>query len=1004
MKPFIVLSFAVAFALLLPLHAVPVTQTSSTGALIYDAVVVGTNGFVELMPESTGLPSPISTLTNADISTCASGDVCIEEAFTYSAGHVASSVVAEFHVLPTSIITALNNIVGGTEAGVETGRTFSNTVIGGLSVSLTSTPTGQSGITGSVSASETFSGLSAVSVGTSPTQNPSSNVVSSPHSSATTSVNTLGSGASISAYHTAEISNLTAGTYDPTVNVAGSLSVTSQVLGVGNLTRSRTTGPITYAPQVGTSPTQSSSSGVVSSSNLSAIISVNTLRTETFTLASNISEIRNSTARTYSIAINVAESSSITSQTLEARNRTRSGTSTTPLPASSVTYALQATSTQDSLPNKTTEVGNTSDVASTNASMAYVDSVTATETALPIGVSIQTITTSTCTTAGAVITTTSSGSTVATEVPELCTHGLAFLIFGLPGFHSSSDLPSLCHKSFSFPFGIIWRLLCPPGGRPTISITSVDPTKLPPGGGPPGDNPNGGDPDDQNPTATPKPTATEKPTTSQKQSQTTQSSVSSSAAATPTRYLVMPLIDTTQSAMDELFEPYAQRDKVTQAKRSDGSLEFFAIDLDDAEASTIDANSEFIIIQESGIDVIMPDSGPTDPDLNSTSNVTEAFISSPQVSSRNIHIHGADPESKGGGLLKRIPVQGWAEKFAAWSLAIISLVPGLPLPDYRLGDGGEAYPYYFVDAGEPRQYVRVYLVDTGLNMQHPDFNGRLKPGITRGRTQDDWDIDWLFPRVDYNERSFVMGPRGMPVQQPYEYSYIDPDSPNPNGGIHPAYSDTRLRQVGYGRLTPHGTRLSGFIIGDRFGQAQNCRFTVVKVPQYTNGQLNARGALFPLYSVKDALNMMKTDIEERKAQGERYFVISSPLGYPFGEQYGSSRNSRAERRFSRLWTDFLGWLHDNAITIVASAGNDGGHDPDIDLIPARLFRNPNIVIGSVTPNAMAHPGSQGRIGDGILTAYAPGPGALVVSSNPSGAYIYEYVDPYRSGAVSSYGT
>lgn len=120
---------------------------------------------------------------------------------------------------------------------------------------------------------------------------------------------------------------------------------------------------------------------------------------------------------------------------------------------------------------------------------------------------------------------------------------------------------------------------------------------------------------------------------------------------------------------------------------------------------------------------------------------------------------------------------------------MISLAPDLPLPDYRLGERGEMYPYYFIDTIEPGQNVRVYLLDTGLNMQHPEFSVRPKPGITRGQTQDDWDIDWLFPRVDNKEKFFVTIPGGMIIQQPYGYSYIDPDSPNPDGGIHPAYSD-----------------------------------------------------------------------------------------------------------------------------------------------------------------------------------------------------------------------
>ena len=205
-----------------------------------------------------------------------------------------------------------------------------------------------------------------------------------------------------------------------------------------------------------------------------------------------------------------------------------------------------------------------------------------------------------------------------------------------------------------------------------------------------------------------------------------------------------------------------------------------------------------------------------------------------------------------------------------------------------------------------------------------------------------------------------------------------------------------------GELTPHGTRVSGFIIGDTLGQAQNCRYTMVKMPQYTNGPRSESGILFPLFSVKDALDMIRRDIAKRKAQGEELFIISSSMGYVFGSDSGDNP-LREERRFARFWNDFLTWVDDNGITIVASAGNARASNPQIGLIPARLFHEPRIVMGSVTPNAMAHPGSQGEIGDGILTAYAPSAGALVPSSDPSGAYIYQYLNPALS-AVTSYGT
>ena len=195
-------------------------------------------------------------------------------------------------------------------------------------------------------------------------------------------------------------------------------------------------------------------------------------------------------------------------------------------------------------------------------------------------------------------------------------------------------------------------------------------------------------------------------------------------------------------------------------------------------------------------------------------------------------------------------------------------------------------------------------------MQHPAFNGRLKSGIAQVHAQDDWDIDWLFPTVDTNEWFYDRNADGQYVRQGYRTNYTDPNSPNPSGGIHPAYSDFRLRNVNYGRLTPHGTRVSAFIIGDDLGQAQNCRFTVVKLPQYTNGVRDESGAYnpdfpkFPLFSVRDALILIIEDILNRKEQREDHFVISSALVHVFGSD-PDEHPIDEEKGFSNTWQNAL---------------------------------------------------------------------------------------------------
>ena len=198
------------------------------------------------------------------------------------------------------------------------------------------------------------------------------------------------------------------------------------------------------------------------------------------------------------------------------------------------------------------------------------------------------------------------------------------------------------------------------------------------------------------------------------------------------------------------------------------------MELSDSEASKIDAYTDFVIIQESELDIEMPDSGQEDPDLNGATYASEPPDPTPNVGSRSLRNKGQS--MKGSGLSKRIPLQFWAERVTTWTLAMISLVPSLSLPNYQQNENN-IYPYYFVNTEDPGAGVRVYDLDTGLNMEHPEFDGRLKPGITRGRTRNDWDIDWLFPRVDTEEYIWVSDGQGRMFKQPYEFSYIDPQTP-----------------------------------------------------------------------------------------------------------------------------------------------------------------------------------------------------------------------------------
>ena len=752
--------------LLLPCFslAVPVTQSSTSFTGPYDAVVIGTNNVIELMPEPTGAPSPITVLTNADIESCGTGQVCVATTISDNSGHVSSTVTQYFNTAPASVQSAVQGIVEAIEQGISEGQ-----------AGQTATPTNTA-----LESSSAYAKLVTAIEGVA--------------------------------------SMIAAGS---NVTTKGAGSTTNTGLSPSSATQTIAAGPTTYATQV--------------------------------------------------------------------------------------------TNAQGSITDEVVAVGSQSGTAYTSVLSEYADSITTTVQALPSGATIQTITTSTCTTAGALVTTTTSGSTVSTVFPELCTNGVAFLIFGLPDLSPGSSSTSLCHRAFSFPAGILWRLLCPPIGPPQVSIISVDPSELTPAVGPPGNNP----PDNPETTKPPSQTQSQETSTTTSSTSTTCSSSScSSSAPTATRYAVMPLLNTSASEFETLYAPFANQQNVTKFLNADGSLDFFALELNDTYAATLDANNDFIIIPESSIDIEEEDSGVTDPDLDGASATTEAGTGQ-NVGARDFN---SNQETQNPRLLKRAPLTGWMQRFTFWSMAIISLVPGLALPQYRhSSDTDYVYPYYYNNAIQPGQGVRVYLLDTGLNMQHPEFNGRLRQGIRQGQTQTDWNIDWLFPAVDYNEWFYGTSSQGLPQREYYTFSYYDPNTPNPSGGIHPAYSDFRWRPVAQGGLTPHGTRLSAFIIGDQLGLAPACSFTVVKLPQYTNGPLGSN-ANFPLFSVRSALGLIKQDITSRRAQGETSFVISSSLGYPFG--YDRDEHPvRAERSFKRMWQSYLDWFNTDGTVIVASAGN-----------------------------------------------------------------------------------
>lgn len=340
--PLMVLLFFLALSL--PLIAVPVTQKSSADTLAYDVVVVGTNNIVALIPANTaGVLSPLSTLTNVEIVSCAPGEICIEEFFTDSASHIASSIVAEFNVLPTSIAAALENNSRATKTGTDGGRTASTAMTRSVLVSPTLGSTSRGGSNESVSASEGSSGRSTSSTGTPSMQSAVRDVIPNPSMSATISVLFTGTGATTSASTGSKGNNhvpalegsssrsalSTSETiFVETTGTAGMSSFTNINMGNNPVPASEGSSGRS-ALSTGTSPVRTDTSGKVSRPSMSAT-SVGFTGTTTTTSVRNGSEGYGPLASRYNTAFIMAGSSSATDQGLGSSNPTTSIKPTSP--------------------------------------------------------------------------------------------------------------------------------------------------------------------------------------------------------------------------------------------------------------------------------------------------------------------------------------------------------------------------------------------------------------------------------------------------------------------------------------------------------------------------------------------------------------------------------------------------------------------------------------------------------------------------------------------------
>ena len=362
------------FVFVLPLHAVPVTSTTNafTDTGVYDAVVLGTGGIVELMPSPIGtlIPSAVTTLTGADIVSCATGKICIETVLTDSAGH-ASPKIATFDEMPASIVLALEGIIEAVDVGIAAGKTTSG-VIG------TNSPISSN----SISTKERKSSGSAFASSISFTN-------SAGHVSSTTATSD-------------DMPVSIVSVIDDIIGAIGggtaAAKITSGVSGIKPTTSSNST----PTKQRGSSGGASAASGSLGqpfvssgSTSVRSTVLVPVSTPPMTTTASSMTATASSMTATASLM--TGTSASINSTSFVNSTMTKS------VQTGTVSHALEATNSQGSVIGEVFGIAATSGTPSPTLPSTYVDSITTTETSIPLGVSIKTITTSTCSTAGAII-------------------------------------------------------------------------------------------------------------------------------------------------------------------------------------------------------------------------------------------------------------------------------------------------------------------------------------------------------------------------------------------------------------------------------------------------------------------------------------------------------------------------------------------------------------------------------------------------------------------------
>lgn len=227
----------------------------------------------------------------------------------------------------------------------------------------------------------------------------------------------------------------------------------------------------------------------------------------------------------------------------------------------------------------------------------------------------------------------------------------------------------------------------------------------------------------------------------------------------------MPSLGLNEAQKQDFFEKYlAGRQEITTDTVSDGIVDSWAVPLSDPDATYFEGLMQGFgyIMQEvfgfsDGISTSNDNNNQTQPVRRSYSETTGK--ESHKVNDLKTLSTREDPSQ-------------WESERRPWDRAIISQPRNYQVPYW---DPQTEYIYVRGKAVAPGQGSRVYIIDSGLDLTHPEFvPSRAR---VRGSTDpNDYNVQWLF--ADHDPREVFYDQNNPWRRVTYTTSWLDPNDPN----------------------------------------------------------------------------------------------------------------------------------------------------------------------------------------------------------------------------------